>query len=99
MDRFRAYGSPTDSFRDYVNLLGGNPRYAGALNTGSDASAFAAALQRGGYSTDPAYAHKLAAIAQNLAGPAAQDAGAATDPGLRFKSADAQPINPTSKTL
>ncbi len=33
MDKFRAYGSATDSFKDYVNLLSGSPRYSGALNT------------------------------------------------------------------
>ena len=30
-----------------------NPRYAAALNTGGDVRAFATALQRGGYATDP----------------------------------------------
>ena len=65
--RFRAYASAADSFRDYVSVLRDNPRYANALNTGSDAKAFATALQRGGYATDPAYAQKIAAIAQNLA--------------------------------
>jgi flagellar protein FlgJ len=67
---FRAYDSAQDSFRDYVALLRDNPRYAGALNTGNDAQAFATALQRGGYATDPAYAHKIASIAQNLANSA-----------------------------
>jgi peptidoglycan hydrolase FlgJ len=65
-ERFRAYDSAAESFRDYVSLLRDNPRYSAALNTGSDAHAFAGALQRGGYATDPAYARKIAAIAQNL---------------------------------
>jgi peptidoglycan hydrolase FlgJ len=65
--KFRSYDSAAESFRDYVALLRDNPRYADALNTGSDAKAFATALQRGGYATDPAYARKLTAIAQNLA--------------------------------
>ncbi len=64
--KFRAYGSAAESFKDYVSLLKDNPRYADALNTGSDANAFATALQRGGYATDPAYAQKIAAISQNL---------------------------------
>jgi flagellar protein FlgJ len=68
--RFRAYDSAQDSFRDYVALLRDNPRYATALNTGNDAQAFATALQRGGYATDPAYARKIASIAQNLANSA-----------------------------
>lgn len=65
--KFRAYDSPAESFRDYVEVLRNNPRYADALNTGSDAKAFANALQRGGYATDPRYAMKLMSIAQNLA--------------------------------
>ena len=64
--KFRSYDSPADSFRDYVEVLRNNPRYASALNTGSDAKAFAGALQRGGYATDPRYAMKIQAIAQNL---------------------------------
>jgi flagellar protein FlgJ len=65
-ERFRAYDSAAESFRDYVALLRDNPRYSAALNTGGDANAFAGALQRGGYATDPAYARKIASIAQNL---------------------------------
>ncbi len=64
--QFRAYGSANDSFSDYVTLLRGNPRYGAALNTGADAKAFATALQRGGYATDPKYADKLAAVAQRV---------------------------------
>lgn len=59
---FRAYGSAADSFADYARLLG-NDRYATARGTGDDVHAFATALQRAGYATDPAYAAKLAAIA------------------------------------
>jgi len=47
-------------------LLQSNPRYAGALGTGTDTQAFGAALQRGGYATDPAYAAKLGAVANTL---------------------------------
>src|SRR5690349_11844676 len=65
--QFRSYASPAQSFQDYVALLQSNPRYAGALNTGGDVQAFAAALQRGGYATDPEYARKVSAIAQNIA--------------------------------
>jgi peptidoglycan hydrolase FlgJ len=65
--KFRAYDSAADSFRDYVEVLRSNPRFAAALNTGSDAKAFANALQKGGYATDPRYAMKIETIAQNLA--------------------------------
>jgi len=64
--RFRAYGSAQESVNDYVSLLRDNPRYAAALNTGGDVHAFAAALQRGGYATDPDYANKLVAIAEQI---------------------------------
>jgi peptidoglycan hydrolase FlgJ len=64
--QFRAYASPSQCFQDYVSLLQSNPRYAAALGTGSDTQAFAAALQRGGYATDPGYAAKLGAVAGTL---------------------------------
>lgn len=64
--RFRAYGSLAESTLDYVRLLRENPRYEQALNTGGDVRAFASALQRGGYATDPAYADKIVAVAAQL---------------------------------
>ncbi len=65
-DGFRAYSSPEQSIRDYVGLLKGNPRYAAALGTGSDAEAFARGLAQGGYATDPDYVTKLTAVAARL---------------------------------
>ena len=65
--QFRAYGSVAENMSDYVRLLRDNPRYAAALNTGSDIHAFGSALQKGGYATDPGYAEKLAAVAAKLA--------------------------------
>ena len=50
--QFRAYGSVAENVADYVRVLR-EPRYAAALGTGSDVRAFADALQRGGYATDP----------------------------------------------
>jgi flagellar protein FlgJ len=69
---FRAYDSVGASMQDYVGLLSGNPRYAGALNCGDDVTAFAAGLQRGGYATDPAYVHKLVATCASVREAAAQ---------------------------
>jgi flagellar protein FlgJ len=63
---FRSYASPEHSLGDYVKLLQSSPRYAAALGTGSDAAAYAKALQRGGYATDPDYATKLTAVAERL---------------------------------
>lgn len=56
---FRAYDSPAAGFDDYVNLIRGHPRYREALAQAGDAKAYATALQRAGYSTDPHYADKL----------------------------------------
>lgn len=69
-ERFRAYPDAASAFDDYARMLLENPRYRGALNTGSDAHAFAQGLARGGYATDPAYAAKLAKVAATLKGGA-----------------------------
>ena len=90
--QFRAYNSRAESFQDYVALLRSSPRYTAALNTGSDAHAFATALQRGGYATDPDYANKIATIAAGI-GPR----DASTEVSL--KSASALPINPNTGIL
>lgn len=65
-ERFRSYADPGEAIRDFSQLLAHNPRYRSALNTGSDARAYAEALVRGGYATDPGYADKLVRIASRL---------------------------------
>lgn len=65
-ERFRGYGDLAGAFEDYTALLLDNPRYRRALHTGSDAQAFAQALQAGGYATDPAYADKLSRVAAGI---------------------------------
>jgi flagellar protein FlgJ len=57
-ESFRAYGSYTESFKDFVRVLKGS-RYADARAQGNDAARYAQSLQRAGYATDPAYAAKL----------------------------------------
>lgn len=64
--QFRAYGSVAENVADYVRVLRDNPRYAAALGTGSDVGAFANALQRGGYATDPEYASKLLSVVSRV---------------------------------
>jgi peptidoglycan hydrolase FlgJ len=90
--QFRSYDSQEESFQDYVSLLRSNPRYAAALNTGGNVQAFAAALQRGGYATDPNYASKITAIASGVSQRTAADA-------QPLKSASVQPINPNTGIL
>jgi flagellar protein FlgJ len=65
VERFRAYDTPADSFKDYANMLARNPRYDKVINSGGDAAAFAHGLQRAGYATDPMYAAKLTRIIKN----------------------------------
>lgn len=73
IEKFRAYDSPADSFRDYAKLIRNNPRYENALGTGSDVASFAAALQNGGYATDPNYASKIVAVANSVRGSLAAE--------------------------
>jgi flagellar protein FlgJ len=61
-EKFRAYDSYADSFRDYAKLLNNNPRYENVIAKAKDASSFAHGLQRAGYATDPQYAAKLTRI-------------------------------------
>lgn len=65
-ERFRAYDSIEQSVQDHARLLSGSSRYAAALNSGDDIQAYATALQRGGYATDPNYARKLVGVAESL---------------------------------
>jgi flagellar protein FlgJ len=62
MEKFRAYDSYADSFRDYASLLKNNPRYQNVIANGKDAAGFAQGLQAAGYATDPNYAAKLSRI-------------------------------------
>ena len=89
--QFRSYGSASQCFQDYVDLLKGNPRYAAALGTGNDVQAFGSALQQGGYATDPAYAGKLTAVAGTLS--------RALTEGLPLKFAANPPTTSGSGTL
>ncbi len=66
VERFRAYASPADSFNDYARLIGNNPRYESARGSGDDVASFASALQDGGYATDPNYARKIVAVADEV---------------------------------
>ena len=60
--RFRAYASAAESFRDYARLMKENGRYAQVLASGGSAERFAQGLQSAGYATDPAYADKLGRV-------------------------------------
>ncbi|MCX8086979.1 MAG: flagellar assembly peptidoglycan hydrolase FlgJ [Rhodocyclaceae bacterium] len=66
IERFRAYGSYAEAFRDYARLLAQSPRYAGLIGV-QEARDFAQGLARAGYATDPDYAAKLERIIARLA--------------------------------
>ena len=68
LEKFRAYDSYADSFKDYAKLITNNPRYDKVLANAKDAAGFAHGLQKAGYATDPLYAAKLSKIIKhNLA--------------------------------
>jgi peptidoglycan hydrolase FlgJ len=62
VEKFRAYDSYADAFRDYANLLSKNPRYEAVIANARSVEGFAQGLQRAGYATDPQYAAKLTRI-------------------------------------
>ena len=62
VEKFRAYDSYADAFRDYARTLRSNPRYENVLANAKDVAGFAQGLQKAGYATDPNYAAKLTRI-------------------------------------
>ncbi len=59
VERFRAYGSYEEAFRDWASLMSANARYAPVLRAGQSVSGYASGMQRAGYATDPRYGEKL----------------------------------------
>ncbi|MFT3802898.1 MAG: flagellar assembly peptidoglycan hydrolase FlgJ [Burkholderiaceae bacterium] len=61
VQRFRAYDSYADAFRDWARLVGGNERYGGVIRASASGSVnrYAQGMQRAGYATDPQYGDKL----------------------------------------
>lgn len=71
---FRRYQSLGDSVDDYVNFLQQNPRYQDALKAATQgAEAFAQALGKAGYATDPQYAEKIIGVMQSKQLQSAQE--------------------------
>lgn len=59
VERFRAYGSYAEAFRDWASLMAGNERYAPVLRGRQSVEEYASGMQRAGYATDPRYGEKL----------------------------------------
>lgn len=74
---FRAYNSAEESFADYAQLIGNNPRYQDALARADDPRAYVQALQRAGYATDPQYAQKVLSV---FSSDSLQQASTVTNP-------------------
>ncbi|MBC3916401.1 flagellar assembly peptidoglycan hydrolase FlgJ [Undibacterium sp. CY18W] len=62
VEKFKAYDTYADAFKDYAKLITKNPRYENVMANAKDATSFAYGLQKAGYATDPEYANKLTKI-------------------------------------
>lgn len=63
---FRAYDSIQSSFEDYALFIGENGRYKNALEKANNNHDYVNELQRAGYATDPEYARKILAVADQV---------------------------------
>lgn len=68
IEKFRAYDSYADSFKDFANMMKSNPRYQQVVANIGNVEQYAQAMQSAGYATDPAYAKKLASVIQKVMG-------------------------------
>lgn len=59
IEKFRAYDSYVDSFKDFAKLMTNNPRYEKVIANLNNVYDYAQAMQKAGYATDPNYAAKL----------------------------------------
>lgn len=75
LQTFRSYPDPMTAVADYARLLGESSRYRELPGVGGDAVAFARALTRGGYATDPDYADKLERVVRQVRAIGMPDAG------------------------
>ncbi len=65
---FRAYESPSDSYRDHSDFLRSNVRYANLFTLNrDDYTGWAIGLQQCGYATNPQYANLLSALIERYA--------------------------------
>ena len=66
IEKFRAYDSYADSFKDFAKLMTSNPRYEKVIANLNNVYDYAQAMQKAGYATDPNYATKLASVIKKL---------------------------------
>jgi peptidoglycan hydrolase FlgJ len=80
---FRQYDDYSQSFADYVSLMKNNTRYKDALAAGDNSNAYAEALQKAGYATDPEYADKIKSILNSNSVRTAVAADSGIEPGAQ----------------
>lgn len=68
VEKFRAYDSYADSFKDFANMITNSPRYQNVVNNLSSPTNYAEAMAKAGYATDPDYAKKLASVIKKIGG-------------------------------
>lgn len=66
IEKFRAYDSYAESFKDFANMIKNSPRYQNVMNNLQSVTSYAQAIQNAGYSTDPQYASKLASTIKQV---------------------------------
>lgn len=64
MERFRAYESYAEAFKDFASLISRSPRYDSVMANLHHPADYAHAMQQAGYATDPDYASKLLSVIQ-----------------------------------
>jgi flagellar protein FlgJ len=67
IEKFRAYDSYAETFKDFANLMQSNPRYSNVMANLDNVSNYAKAIQQAGYATDPNYASKLISVVKKVA--------------------------------
>jgi flagellar protein FlgJ len=66
IEKFRAYDSYADSFKDFANLMRNNTRYENVMANLDNVQGYAKAMQKAGYATDPNYAEKLTSVIKKV---------------------------------
>ena len=66
IEKFRAYDSYADSFKDFANLMRNTPRYDNVMANLDNVQGYAKAMQKAGYATDPNYAEKLTNVIKKV---------------------------------
>ena len=67
VEKFRAYDSYADSFRDFASMISSSPRFKGVMNQLEAPASYANAIANSGYATDPQYAKKLYKVIDQIA--------------------------------